>query len=80
MEITVSATMYVFTLTAPPLAAVHAHHRHWLRPQGGARGAFCRRHPLRPETVAEGAEGIQEVGDELLLVVVVHFLTHGHKY
>jgi hypothetical protein len=41
---------------------------------------FTVRCPLRPQTVAEGAEGIQEFVDELFQVVVTYFLTHGHKH
>jgi hypothetical protein len=36
--------------------------------------------PLRSHTIAERAEGIQQVGDESLLVVVVYFLTHRHEH
>jgi hypothetical protein len=36
--------------------------------------------PLCPKTVAEATQGIQQVGNELLLVVVVYFLTHRHKH
>jgi hypothetical protein len=49
-------------------------------PRDQGCGTLCRQPPLTPQTVAEGAEGMQEVGDEFLLVVVGYFLAHGHEH